>query len=191
MVEDERIIKLQKDLEWFKNESTKLKNLSIQNETKIDDLESARDELSENKHLLESQVKASKRQNKLLKVALQKSQDNVEQLLEYTGDENGEFLGNSMFQNSFAQILTDREQKSVKKQKAIQGFSKSMMSAGNASQSLNTSTALQGGSVIKRDTHALKMESIHSTQAPHDATTARTDYNSPMTSTMLPNKNQN
>lgn len=72
LADDERILKLQKHLEWFREEVERLQRLREANFNKISMLATKVQTMGAEKRFMEEQVKASKRQNKLLLMALAK-----------------------------------------------------------------------------------------------------------------------
>lgn len=89
---DERINTLEGSLHWFRQEALKLgttcesqkKEIGIEHTLNVDKWKAKSESLEEDRNFLEQQIKAAKRQNKLLKVALGKSQDQCEHLLSIT-----------------------------------------------------------------------------------------------------------
>ena len=59
MIEDDRIINLQKNLTWFKDESKRLKGLKDKNDIAITAITDQNKQLVENKNYIEGKVKAS------------------------------------------------------------------------------------------------------------------------------------
>ncbi len=78
---DERIVKLQRQLKWFTEEAERLGKMKEDYFNKIDMLSTRVQTMQAEKSFMEEQVKASKRQNKLLVMALGKQeaqQNNLE-----------------------------------------------------------------------------------------------------------------
>ncbi|TNV74000.1 hypothetical protein FGO68_gene15745 [Halteria grandinella] len=81
LAKDERILKLQEGLGWFKDEVDRLTKMREDNFNSIDMLSTKVQTMLAEKRFMEEQVKASKRQNKLLVMALTKqeaTQANIE-----------------------------------------------------------------------------------------------------------------
>ena len=72
---DERIIRMEKQLLWYKDEFQNLLDLKDKNDNEIDRITSFIDNLKEEKSYKEEQIKAQKRQNKLIAIALSKVQN--------------------------------------------------------------------------------------------------------------------
>ena len=62
---DERIVRMEKQLVWYKEEFENLLNLKDKNDNEVDRINSYIDNLKEEKAYKEEQIKAQKRQNKL------------------------------------------------------------------------------------------------------------------------------
>jgi protein associated with RNAse G/E len=69
---DERIVKLDKSLQWFRSEVDRLVKMKEDNFNTIEMLSTKVQTMIAEKRFMEEQVKASKRQNKLLVMALAK-----------------------------------------------------------------------------------------------------------------------
>lgn len=69
---DERIMNLEKSLEWFRDEALKLGKNCQTLRKDIEKWKAKAENLEDDKSFLEKQIMSSKRQNKLLKVALSK-----------------------------------------------------------------------------------------------------------------------
>ena len=78
LAQDDRILKLQKQLEWFKDELDRLNANKETNYQVIEEVGGKVKDLRGEKQHLEEMVKAQKRQNKLLIVALNKTQNQKE-----------------------------------------------------------------------------------------------------------------
>ena len=79
---DERIVRLQRQLKWFTEEGERLGKMKEENFNQVDMLSTRVQTMQAEKAFMEEQVKASKRQNKLLVMALGKQeshQNNLEQ----------------------------------------------------------------------------------------------------------------
>ncbi|CDW80248.1 UNKNOWN [Stylonychia lemnae] len=87
---DERIQSLEKQLEWFRSEALSLSKLNKQCTREAESLRQKNEGLEEEKQFLMIQITKQKRQSKLLKMALGKTQDNCSQLLQFTKD--GRFM---------------------------------------------------------------------------------------------------
>ena len=72
LANDERILKLQKNLNWFRDEVERLVKMKEDNFNTIDQMSTKVQTMIAEKKFMEDQVKASKRQNKLLVMALSK-----------------------------------------------------------------------------------------------------------------------
>ena len=78
---DERIVRLQRQLKWFTEEGERLGKMKEENFNQVDMLSTRVQTMQAEKAFMEEQVKASKRQNKLLVMALGKQethQNNLE-----------------------------------------------------------------------------------------------------------------
>jgi hypothetical protein len=65
-------------MDWFRDEAMKLKD-QVQNLTKsVDKWKSKAITLEDDRKFLENQLKATRRENKLLKIALTKSKENID-----------------------------------------------------------------------------------------------------------------
>jgi hypothetical protein len=79
---DERIVRLQRQLKWFTEEGERLGKMKEENFNQVDMLSTRVQTMQAEKAFMEEQVKASKRQNKLLVMALGKQethQNNLDQ----------------------------------------------------------------------------------------------------------------
>lgn len=74
LANDERLIKLQSQLTWFRDELTRLSKMREENFNKIEMLSTRVQTMQAEKRFMEEQVKASKRQGKLLVMALGKQE---------------------------------------------------------------------------------------------------------------------
>ena len=79
---DERIVRMEKQLVWYKEEFENLLNLKDKNDNEVDRINSYIDNLKEEKAYKEEQIKAQKRQNKLIAIALNKVQNQNDLLKE-------------------------------------------------------------------------------------------------------------
>ncbi|CDW88332.1 UNKNOWN [Stylonychia lemnae] len=86
LAQDERILRLEKQLQWFQDELSRLQKKSEGNVNEIDMLTNKMSSMKEEKAFMEDQVKASKRQNKLLIVALNKTQIQRDDLQDENSD---------------------------------------------------------------------------------------------------------
>lgn len=87
MIEDERIVRLTTHLHWFRDESQRLQVLKDKNTGVISELTDKNNKLKENRNYLESKVKSSIRQNKLLKVALERNNEQVKEANEILAEQ--------------------------------------------------------------------------------------------------------
>ena len=69
---DDRIVRMEQNLEWYKTEFESLLELREKNENEIDRINAFIDNLNDEKVYKEEQIKAQKRQNKLIAIAVQK-----------------------------------------------------------------------------------------------------------------------
>ena len=69
---DDRIVRMEQNLEWYKSEFESLLELKEKNENEIDRINAFIDNLNDEKVYKEEQIKAQKRQNKLIAIAVQK-----------------------------------------------------------------------------------------------------------------------
>ena len=79
---DDRIVTLEAQQKWFQDELEKLMEMSRRNMGEIDSLEVKLFQFKDEKQFMEEQVKASKRQNKLITVAINKSEKHYQDLVE-------------------------------------------------------------------------------------------------------------
>eukprot|EP00347_Sterkiella_histriomuscorum_P015923 403355172 len=86
LAQDERILRLEKQLKWFQDEMARLQKKQEENYNEIDMLSNKQQTMKDEKKFMEDQVKASKRQNKLLIVALNKTQNQKTDLEEENND---------------------------------------------------------------------------------------------------------
>lgn len=77
---DERIVKMEKQLGWYKNEFESLLRLKDKNSNQEDRINGNIDNLNQVKKEKEECIKAQKRQNKLIAIALAKVQAQVSEL---------------------------------------------------------------------------------------------------------------
>lgn len=77
---DERIVKMEKQLGWYKGEFESLLKLKDKNSNQADRITGNIQNLNEEKKYKEEQIKAQKRQNKLIAIALAKVQGQVGEL---------------------------------------------------------------------------------------------------------------
>ena len=71
---------MEKQLVWYKEEFENLLNLKDKNDNEVDRINSYIDNLKEEKNYKEEQIKAQKRQNKLIAIALNKVQNQNDML---------------------------------------------------------------------------------------------------------------
>ena len=76
LANDERVLKLQKHLTWFRDEVDRLLKMKENHFNTIDMMSTKVQTMMAEKQFMEEQVKASKRQNKLLVMALTKQENN-------------------------------------------------------------------------------------------------------------------
>jgi hypothetical protein len=81
LAQDDRIVTLEKQQTWFADEMDKLRKMKADNQNDIDRLQVKVFQYNDEKGFMEEQVKASKRQNKLLTVAINKSQATFDELI--------------------------------------------------------------------------------------------------------------
>ena len=79
---DDRIIRMEKNLVWYKEEFDKLIELKESQENEKDRILAFIDNLEEEKKYKEEQIKAQKRQNKLIAIALEKAKAQSKELTE-------------------------------------------------------------------------------------------------------------
>lgn len=77
---DDRIVKMEKQLGWYKGEFESLLRLKDRNTNQAGEIKGNISNLNEEKREKEEQIKAQKRQNKLLAIALSKVQTQVSDL---------------------------------------------------------------------------------------------------------------
>eukprot|EP00347_Sterkiella_histriomuscorum_P001031 403373603 len=83
---DEKIMSLERQLEWFRSEALNLSKLYKHHTREAESLRQKNETLEEEKQFLMMQITKQKRQSKLLKMALGKTQDNCSQLIQYQRD---------------------------------------------------------------------------------------------------------
>ena len=86
LTQDVRIINLEQQLKWYQNEFENLTEVKSKNDEQIIHLKDQCKNLGQNSDEMRDCVKAAKRQNKLLGVALQKTKEHKEEL-EGLGDD--------------------------------------------------------------------------------------------------------
>lgn len=86
LTQDARIIGLEEQLKWYQNEFQNLMKVKSQNDEQIKHLKDQCKNLVEGSEELKVNVKAAKRQNKLLGAAFQKAQTHKTELEELQGE---------------------------------------------------------------------------------------------------------
>jgi len=83
---DERIKALEEQLEWFRGECLRQSSMRDSYQAKAEKWEQLYKNVEDEKNFIQAQYTKQKRQNKILKLALGKTQENCDHLLSITRD---------------------------------------------------------------------------------------------------------
>ena len=99
---DSQISKLKEQVNFLREESTTLANICNQQKTQMDRSKKKLELLQKESNFLEKQLKSSKKQNKILKIALAKSQNQCDEIISLTDPTNANSMPN---QNLILQVI--------------------------------------------------------------------------------------